>query len=136
MPAFNVSHRISILRASIEYARTQLSGLSPGSTLWLSNTLNELESELQEYQTLNPNTNSLHLKFSTDAILKELAEKGEQDEDDVVEGHLEHLRSTMDCIVKIFIDLMSLKAHFVRLTAVLTPRSKRLQKFLSAVATD
>ncbi|KAL8975268.1 MAG: hypothetical protein Q9205_008108, partial [Flavoplaca limonia] len=62
--------------------------------------------------TLNPNTDSLYLKFSTVAVLKELVEKGEQDEDDVVEGHLDHLRSTMDCIMKISIDLMSLKAHF------------------------
>ncbi|KAL8885485.1 MAG: hypothetical protein Q9192_006637 [Flavoplaca navasiana] len=112
MPAFNVSHRIPIIRASIEYARTQLFGLSPGQTLALTNILNELESELQEYQTLNPNTDSLYLKFSSDAILRELADKEEQDEDDVVEGHLEHLRSTMDCIAKISVDLMSLKVHF------------------------
>ncbi|KAL9627356.1 MAG: hypothetical protein Q9204_006626 [Flavoplaca sp. TL-2023a] len=117
MPAFNVSHRIPIIRASIEYARNQLAGLGLGQTLGLTNTLNELESELQEYQTLNPNTDSLYLKFSTAAILKEMAEKEEQDEDDVVEGYFEHLRSTMDCIMKISIDLMSLKAHFLRLTA-------------------
>ena len=71
------------------------------------------------------NTDSLCLKFSTIAILRDLAEQEQQDEDDVVWGHLQLLRLTMDCITNISADLGILKVHFVSLTAVLTPRLNR-----------
>ena len=73
MSAFTVSHRIPIIRASIEYARTQLSGLSPGQTLWLSNTLNELESELHEYQ-VSSSKEAFHVNHQKASLTKSTAD--------------------------------------------------------------
>lgn len=50
MAGFNVSNRISIIRASIQVARAQLSGSGPAHTPALTNILDDVDSELQRYQ--------------------------------------------------------------------------------------